>query len=92
MAMTLSAHRNGRAAMLPQNICSSEKGPSKVSFIRKSDGNSIMVSGRTQIRVSKTRAESLRKYFCSVKFSTQVLISMWKSAPSLGLTTPFSVS
>jgi hypothetical protein len=35
IAITLSAHRNGRAAMLPQNICSSEKGPSKVSFIRE---------------------------------------------------------
>src|ERR1700693_1884171 len=34
MAITLSAHRNGRAAILPQNICTREKGPSKFSFIR----------------------------------------------------------
>src|ERR1700730_7764357 len=35
IAITLSAHRSGRAAMLPQNICTREKGPSKVSFIRE---------------------------------------------------------
>src|ERR1700730_6973371 len=33
MAMTLRKDRSRRATMLPQNICSSEKGPSKVSFI-----------------------------------------------------------
>ena len=32
MAMMLSAPRSGRAAILPQNICNSEKGPSNVSF------------------------------------------------------------
>ena len=32
IAMMLSAPRNGRAAMLPQNIWSSENGPSNVSF------------------------------------------------------------
>src|SRR5580692_689806 len=31
MAMMLRKQRNGRAEMLPQNICNSEKGPSYVS-------------------------------------------------------------
>src|SRR5713101_7646010 len=38
IATTLSRLRSGRAAMLPQNICTSENGPSYVSFIRLSDG------------------------------------------------------
>ena len=33
MAMILSSERSHRAAMFPQNICKSEKGPPKVSFI-----------------------------------------------------------
>jgi hypothetical protein len=42
-------------------------------------------------RPSNIRAEFHGKYFSAMKFSTQVLISLWKSAPFLRLTTQFSV-
>jgi hypothetical protein len=35
---------------------------------------------------SKLRAENCGNYFCPVKFSTQVLISLWKSWPHHGVT------
>src|SRR5258707_5380520 len=41
---------------------------------------------------SNLRAEWRDKYFCRMKFSTQVLISLWKSAAILMLTTRFSVA
>jgi hypothetical protein len=37
MAITLRKLRNGRALILPHNICKRENVPSKDSFIRKSD-------------------------------------------------------
>jgi hypothetical protein len=38
------------------------------------------------MREGKQRAERRKKYFMGVKFSTQVLISMWKSADEEQLT------
>ncbi len=42
MAMTLSSERSRRAAMFPQNICRSEKGPSNVSFIHGARGKRLV--------------------------------------------------
>jgi hypothetical protein len=47
--------------------------------------------GENDLPDSNSRAEVAEKYFCEMKFSTQVLISLWKRAALLRLTTRFSV-
>src|ERR1700687_3076976 len=95
MAITLSEDRRRRATILPQNILTREKGPSKVSFIllraltlslafQRSNGGEFFADSNIDAEIHKT-------YFCQMKFSTQVLISLWKSAAILRLTTQFSV-
>src|ERR1700730_15126919 len=95
IAITLSAQRNGRAAMLPQNICTREKGASSVSFIRRIrlalHRCFPAVQSSEPSPMSTNRAECHFQYFYLVKFSTHVLISLWKSPPRPRLTTRFSV-
>jgi hypothetical protein len=40
--------------------------------------------------LSKTNAECAEKYFSKIKFSTHVLISLWKSGLERQLTSPSS--
>src|ERR1700675_4956798 len=95
MAMMLSALRSGRAVTLPQNICSKENRPSKVSFIDGSQAKlyhlSLAGSKKEKVPVSTLDAEEPEKYFCFVKFSTQVLISMWKTGATQRLSTTGSM-
>jgi hypothetical protein len=37
-------------------------------------------------KLSKTNAEGVKKYFCQIKFSTQVLKTLWKSRLARQLT------
>src|SRR6267143_4999043 len=96
MAITLSRERSRRAVMLPQNICTREKGASKVSFILRFRSLTLyrrfeMVKTQRVSADSKLHAEFHGKYFSNVKFSTLVLISLWKTTAFLRLTTRFSV-
>src|SRR5277367_686955 len=91
MAKILRKLRSGRAAILPQNICRRENGPSYVSVIVsfRRVTLSLGFDGRQKLPAlphCKSSAESLRKYFCHVKFSTQVLISLWKTPLARRLT------
>src|SRR5215467_11061667 len=82
MAITLNTLRSGREVTLPQNICSKENGPSNVSFIKKSQTKTVSFGfccGQKGTQESTRDAEGQKKYFSSIKFSTQVLISLWKS-------------
>src|SRR5258706_10067967 len=92
IAMMLSRDRSRRAAMLPQNICTREKGASKVSFILRIRNLTLycpfeMVKTPRACADSKLHAEFNGKYFSNVKFSTLVLISLWKTLTFLRLTT-----
>src|SRR6516225_4404652 len=95
MAIKLRNERNHLALTLPQNICSSEKGPSKVSLTL---GVPALMYHRAFQRVkisvaadSTPDAEIPKRYFCAIKFPTQVLISVWKRSSRATLTTRFTV-
>src|SRR6266436_636066 len=96
MAMMLSKDRSRRATILPQNICAREKGASKVSFILRFRSLTLycrfkMVKTHRVSADSKLHAELHGEYLSNVKFSTLVLISLWKTTGFLRLTTRFSV-
>jgi hypothetical protein len=90
IAITLRQLRSGRATMLPHSICKSEKVPSKVSFIRKADEPLYHPRSATvkswDDAAGKRWAELREKYFWTIKFSTQLLISVWKIGPHCQLT------
>src|SRR5260370_23791270 len=93
MAITLRRLRSGRTAMLTQNICARENGPSYVSVIEPNWICTLsfpFCHGQNCGRRSKPRAEFAEEHFWSVKFSTQVLIRLWKSFRCQVLTSPSS--
>ena len=73
MAMMLSHERRRRAVILPQNIWTKAKGPSKVSFIesaRQELYHSVFRAVKeTGSRLSKLRAEFCKKYFALVNLN-----------------------
>src|ERR1700737_4741616 len=99
MAVTLKELRRGRAVMLPQNICSKENGPSNVSFITADRRGTLpyclSLGSKHEVQLllcsCTSRAECSRKYFAPIKFSTQVLISLWKNGSRACLTSPASM-
>src|SRR5208283_2289218 len=89
MARMLRKHRKGRAARLPQNIWRREKGPSWVSAMENIAERTVpswIWAGQSRRRRERSKYEARAMPKCndrilsSVKFCTQVLISLWKEA------------
>src|SRR6516162_2736621 len=94
----VNEQRNGRAARLPQNICTSEKGPSFESAINPSYTTVSSVNCVGQRSECRNVARFVARFvprrskflFASVKFSTKQWISLWKAAENLPVTLQLS--